>query len=156
MRLAAILLSLGMLLPLAAAPKRLPGVAATRCATCHGAQKVLPEGHVALGKAGACPECHKAGLSLRGKLNLAHRHALAGTTCADCHGQGKPAGRPQPSVCTGCHGMDALIAKTAQAKDQNPHQDQHGYAANCNLCHHAHKPGKNYCLTCHAYPWEVP
>jgi Cytochrome c3 len=158
MRLGAILMFLGMLVPLAAAPKRQLGVAPTQCAACHGTQKVLPAGHVPIGKAkpGACAECHKAEASLRGKLNLAHRHALAGVTCADCHGKGKPAARPKPSVCAACHDLEALIEKTAQAKDQNPHKDQHGYSVNCNLCHHAHKPATNHCLTCHDFKWPVP
>jgi phage regulator Rha-like protein len=52
--------------------------------------------------------------------------------------------------------LDALSEKTAQAAEQNPHKDQHGYSANCNLCHHVHKKSTNYCLTCHAFNWPVP
>lgn len=158
MKLVSILLSLGMLLPLAAAPKRQPGVAATQCATCHGKEKVLPAGHAEIrkAKAGSCGDCHTGETALRAKLPLSHRHALAGVTCADCHGKGRPEAKAKPEACVRCHEMDALIARTAQAKDHNPHADQHGYAANCNLCHHQHKPSKNYCLTCHSYNWPVP
>jgi len=145
---------------LASAPVQRPGMKPTQCAVCHGKDPVLPAGHpdVAKAKPGACAECHaKTGAtSLRGKLPLGHRHALAGVECAACHGKGKPAGRPAPSVCVSCHEMTALVASTKDALEQNPHEDKHGYSANCNLCHHQHKKAANYCLTCHAFNWPVP
>lgn len=149
------LLGLIGFLPASAAPARKPGVKATACAACHGKDKVLPAGHPDLKKAAACATCHAGEKTLRGKLDLAHRHGLAGIDCAACHGKGKPA-KVAPATCTACHDLEALAAKTAQAKDHNPHADQHGYAKNCNLCHHAHKKPANYCLTCHSFNWPVP
>jgi hypothetical protein len=142
-----------------APPKRLANAKAMQCSTCHGADKVLPDGHpntLAM-KTGSCGDCHgtTAAASLRGKVPLGHRHALAGVTCTACHGKGRPE-KVKADHCLGCHDLPKLILKTAGAKFHNPHDDQHGYAKNCNLCHHQHRKADNYCLRCHAFEWSVP
>lgn len=157
---AALLLGLGSA---QAQPKRLPQAKATDCVACHGKQAVLHKKHDPVkGMSWAkCLSCHEKvdpESTLAGRLSMSHSHALAGKTCASCHGKAK--GKPKPvemDKCLSCHEIDKLVAKTAGVKPHNPHTSPHyGTDMECSLCHVAHGKSQNYCNECHEYGFRVP
>lgn len=77
-------------------------------------------------------------------------HRDAGLTCGDCHLQEPPKAAPVQDTCLKCHGgsWDALSAKTAGIKPNNPHASHLG-AIGCENCHQAHGPFVYYCASCH-------
>jgi fumarate reductase flavoprotein subunit len=87
---------------------------------------------------------------------LADKHKDAGLTCKSCHQENPPSKLVPTSVCLGCHGGDyAKLAERTQKMAQNPHASHLGNA-NCESCHHAHKPSENYCAKCHSFGSTLP
>jgi hypothetical protein len=144
-----------------AAPKRLATAKPANCATCHGKEKALPEGHTAVAgmNINSCRECHAKGdsSSLAGKLPLSHVHQLGGVTCVKCHGKTKKPQAVDTQVCESCHDPVKLSEKTAAVKPQNPHTSPHyGTALNCTYCHRQHEKAENFCNQCHKFDFKIP
>ena len=145
----------------AATAKRDPAAAASDCVACHGDAKVLPAKHKAVKgmKWADCTTCHEPGdkdSSLAGKMPASHSHALAGESCASCHGAGKPSAVPT-AKCASCHDLDKLVAKTAKLKPKNPHTSPHyGKELDCDNCHVQHGKSVNFCNDCHEFDFRVP
>mgnify|MGYP003810209681 CR=1 FL=1 len=145
-----------------AAPKKLTTARAGDCAACHGAAKVLPDGHAPTAdmNAEACMGCHQKGspLALYKKMPLAHFHQLRGVTCQKCHADLNAPQALSTEQCLACHGsFEKVAAKTANVKPHNPHSSPHGstYTA-CDLCHHQHAKSENFCGQCHDFKYVVP
>ena len=59
--------------------------------------------------------------------------------------------------CIVCHDPNAVAAKTANVKPQNPHVSPHyGKDLDCVLCHVQHGQTENYCEQCHNFGFKVP
>jgi len=87
---------------------------------------------------------------------LADKHKDAGLNCESCHQENPPSKLVPTSVCLGCHGGDyAALAERTKKMAQNPHASHIGNA-NCEYCHHAHKPSENYCGKCHYFGSKDP
>ncbi|MGZ3512522.1 MAG: cytochrome c3 family protein [Thermodesulfobacteriota bacterium] len=86
---------------------------------------------------------------------LSDKHKVAGISCEGCHKEDPPKDQVPTPVCYGCHGDQAKLANRTQKVIPNPHESHLG-EVKCELCHHAHKPSKNYCSTCHEFNFEVP
>jgi uncharacterized CHY-type Zn-finger protein len=147
---------------LLAAPKKLATAKAGDCAACHGADKVLPDGHAptAAMNGETCLGCHQKGspLALYTKMPLSHFHQLKGVTCQVCHADLKAPQALSTEQCLACHGsFEKVAARTANVKPHNPHSSPHGnpYTA-CDLCHHQHAKSENFCAQCHAFKFVVP
>ncbi len=142
-------------------PKLLPTAKPSDCAACHGKVVPLPQGHPALAnkKLSDCLGCHLkgGGNALTGKLPLSHTHQLAGTTCKSCHDNPRKAEPAKSAKCLTCHVGEAIFAATEAVKPSNPHGSPHyGRESDCNLCHHQHDKGENYCAQCHNFKFKVP
>jgi RecJ-like exonuclease len=87
------------------------------------------------------------------------KHAAKGVACQNCHANVK---KPEPVAmdkCLTCHGDGKAVAKrTASTKPTNPHESRHyGTEADCNSCHHQHKPSESLCADCHpSFKFKVP
>jgi hypothetical protein len=86
------------------------------------------------------------------------KHGAKGLPCQTCHANPK---KPQPVAmdkCVTCHEPKALAQKTANVKPTNPHESRHfGTEADCNSCHHQHKPSESLCADCHPrFNFKVP
>ena len=87
---------------------------------------------------------------------LADKHKDAGVNCESCHEENPPSKLVPTSVCLGCHGGDyAKLAERTKKMAQNPHASHLGNA-NCEYCHHAHRPSENYCAKCHRFGFKLP
>jgi fumarate reductase flavoprotein subunit len=87
---------------------------------------------------------------------LADKHKDAGLNCESCHQENPPSKLVPTSVCLGCHGGDyAKLIERTKKMAQNPHASHLGNA-NCEYCHHAHKPSENYCAKCHYFGSKDP
>jgi fumarate reductase flavoprotein subunit len=87
---------------------------------------------------------------------LADKHKNAGLNCESCHKENPPSQLVPMSVCLGCHGGDyAKLAEQTKKMAQNPHASHLGNA-NCEYCHHAHRPSENYCAKCHSFGFKLP
>jgi hypothetical protein len=87
---------------------------------------------------------------------LADRHKNAGIDCEACHKENHPAKLVPMQVCLGCHGGDyAKLAEQTEKVAPNPH-DSHLGEAQCEFCHHAHRPSEYYCANCHMLDSKVP
>lgn len=87
---------------------------------------------------------------------LADKHKDAGLNCESCHKENPPSQLVPMSVCLGCHGGDyAKLAEQTKKMAQNPHASHLGNA-NCEYCHHAHRPSENYCAKCHSFGFKLP
>lgn len=86
------------------------------------------------------------------------RHADNGLSCTDCHGETAKREAVSMLKCLECHDTAELADNTAETKPTNPHRNRHyNTEADCNLCHHQHKPSDNVCLPCHArFDFVVP
>jgi hypothetical protein len=88
------------------------------------------------------------------------KHKDKGVACASCHEKAEGYTRPADSVCMGCHGSYAELAKkTAPRYDartgiDNPHKSHIG-EARCTLCHKNHVPSVLYCNQCHSPKFEM-
>lgn len=132
------------------------------CVACHGADSVLPEGHVPTTDMDTegCLACHGKATSsaLQSKLPLSHFHSLSGVTCQACHGATEKPQALSTEQCLGCHGsLEDLAAATSDVKPANPHSTPHGptYVA-CDLCHKQHEKSENFCAECHDFEFVVP
>lgn len=145
----------------AAPAQRNTNVAAVDCAGCHDKTQVLPTKHKSIKamKWADCLECHERKdpeSTLAGKLPAAHAHALAGESCASCHGQGKPEA-VSTAQCVQCHALDKLVVKTSSIKPKNPHTSPHyGKELDCDNCHIQHGKSVNFCNDCHEFKFSVP
>ncbi len=99
-----------------------------------------------------------AGPPRDGAGTTAKRHEESGVSCNDCHGKGKKRVEPATEKCLSCHGpLEALVAKTAQAKPLNPHESPHwGREMDCTVCHRQHAATVNWCAHCHVTSQRVP
>lgn len=147
----------------AAAPsqaKRLTGIAATDCKSCHGGAKLLPDKHANI--AGMtweqCRGCHDSPTkSLRKKLPLSHTHLLAGNTCQDCHGNAQAPAALASDQCLSCHGSREAVVKLTKHLPHNPHTSPHyGPDLDCDACHRQHARSENFCAECHHWEMSVP
>lgn len=145
-----------------AAPKRAAKAKPGDCAACHGAEKVLSDGHEATKDMmyDGCLECHggTGKESLRTKIPSGHIHQLRGITCEKCHGKTKQQEELTMDQCIACHGdTEKLAEKTSAVKPANPHTSPHyGTSLDCNVCHHQHKKSENFCSQCHKFDFAVP
>jgi hypothetical protein len=131
------------------------------CTTCHGNEKVLPDGHpdTKSMNLAACKTCHTKDKSvLPGKIRGSHIHQLAGINCISCHGKEAKPEALTMEECVACHGStDKLAGKTQNVKPANPHTSPHyGTNLDCNLCHHQHSKSENYCAGCHNFNFQTP
>jgi len=87
---------------------------------------------------------------------LAGKHKNAGVDCESCHKENPPS-KPVPMpICLECHGGDyEKLAEQTTKVAPNPH-DSHLGKAQCEFCHHAHKPSEYYCAKCHILDSKVP
>ncbi len=144
-----------------AAPQRIGNAKPGNCKECHGAEKVLPNGHTDTNSMvfKDCLICHpldKKG-SLRTKITGSHIHNLAGVTCDGCHDKKDKQESVEFERCLMCHEIDRIVAKTSKIKPTNPHTSPHyGKDLDCNLCHHQHAKSENYCNQCHDFKFVVP
>ncbi len=154
----AILLVLGLAALALAAPQRVEQAAGGDCRACHGGEAVLPKDHPpTLGqKADDCAKCHggPGGKTLRGRLSLAHGHALNGVACGDCHGAAREAVAQEK--CLECHGPSDQLVKRSEGVKPNPHNSHYGPDMACDLCHKAHAKSEDYCAQCHDFKLIVP
>ena len=99
-----------------------------------------------------------AGMEKKPIGNLDEFHADNDVTCAGCHDGAEKKAAVEMSKCLECHDTTALAEKTAAVSPTNPHENRHySTEADCNLCHHQHKPSENFCLPCHArFDFQVP
>jgi Cytochrome c3 len=84
------------------------------------------------------------------------KHANKGVACKQCHDTKKP----EPvamNKCVTCHSTKSVAQRTANVKP-NPHDSRHfGTEADCNTCHHQHKPSVSLCADCHPrFNFKVP
>ncbi|MFO0581689.1 MAG: cytochrome c3 family protein [Anaeromyxobacter sp.] len=93
-----------------------------------------------------------------GEKFSADAHQAKGVSCADCHGKAKKKTFVEAERCLSCHGPgEALAAKTAAVKPENPHASPHwGAQMECNVCHRQHKATQNWCDHCHRFGFKVP
>ena len=132
------------------------------CATCHGSDKLLPDGHVPTAGMDlqTCVACHAPGtpLALLSAIPLDHHHLLSGVTCRTCHGNTDPPAPMSTAQCLACHGtLEELAARTAETRPTNPHSTPHGPTfAECDLCHQLHRESENFCAQCHDFNFVVP
>ena len=88
---------------------------------------------------------------------LADRHVARGVQCQQCHGANNEVKDPDKTQCIVCHDPNAVAAKTANVKPQNPHVSPHyGKDLDCVLCHVQHGQTENYCEQCHNFGFKVP
>ena len=88
--------------------------------------------------------------------NGADRHAQAGVTCAQCHGEKNEFLAPDINRCSQCHNPADVEKKTKDVKPQNPHVSPHyGNTLECTLCHLQHEKPANYCAQCHSFDFKV-
>jgi RecJ-like exonuclease len=89
---------------------------------------------------------------------LAESHVQKGIGCPQCHGTGKTQAVTMDK-CQTCHGDGKAVAqRTAKVKPTNPHDSRHfGTEADCNSCHHQHRPSESLCADCHSgFKFKVP
>ena len=55
----------------------------------------------------------------------ADRHVARGVQCQQCHGANNEVKDPDKTQCIVCHDPNAVAAKTANVKPQNPHVSPH-------------------------------
>lgn len=96
-----------------------------------------------------------AGASAAG---IADHHKSHGLDCAVCHGPDKAnLKEPATADCTGCHAVDALVAKTKDVKPTNPHMSPHYRSElDCTNCHMGHMESENFCNQCHQFNFKLP
>lgn len=88
------------------------------------------------------------------------KHKDKGVACASCHEKAAGYTRPGDTVCIGCHGSYADLAKkTARLHDvktgtDNPHKSHIG-EARCTLCHKNHAASTLYCNQCHSPKFDM-
>jgi fumarate reductase flavoprotein subunit len=88
--------------------------------------------------------------------NLGSKHKDAGVVCESCHKENPPSKSVPMQICLECHGgnYEKLAEQTTKVAP-NPH-DSHLGKAQCDFCHHAHKPSEYYCAKCHILDSKVP
>ena len=88
----------------------------------------------------------------------ADRHVAMGLQCETCHGPDKAnLKEPATADCTGCHAVDALVAKTKDVKPTNPHMSPHYRSElDCTNCHMGHMESENFCNQCHQFNFKLP
>ena len=108
---------------------------------------------------------------------LAHRHAVAGVVCKNCHptdlllqakevyvaisGQYDTPLQERVSTageCYACHAhasYESVVALTAEVRPANPH-DSHWGEMQCRMCHKMHRASVDYCEQCHNHGFDVP
>ena len=87
---------------------------------------------------------------------LADKHKNAGIECGTCHKENPPGKSVPMQICLECHGGDyAKLAEQTKKVAPNPH-DSHLGNAECEFCHHAHRPSEYYCSKCHILDSKVP
>ena len=110
---------------------------------------------VALGAA-YCADAAKPADAAKAAL-LGSKHAAAGVTCAQCHGNAAKKQAVPASKCITCHDTKTLAESTAKLNPYNPHNNRHfGTEGDCNECHHQHKKSQNRCDECHKFNFIVP
>ena len=79
------------------------------------------------------------------------KHMKAGLNCDACHGVAKVAAGAEVDMakCLSCHGSYEKLAKRTEKMSPNPHTNPHSGDLDCNVCHHGHSAGENYCSSCH-------
>lgn len=146
-------------------PKLLENAKAGDCPACHNSERVLPIGHeittdLTLSE---CDACHYnegengKRVEMRGKITLSHLHLLSDVSCADCHGDVRPATSISTDDCYSCHeDLEGLISLTSDI-DPNPHDGHYG-DLDCDVCHKQHAASINFCNTegCHDFDYLVP
>ena len=90
------------------------------------------------------------------QATVTSKHANKGIACKQCHETKKP----EPvamTKCLTCHSTKSVVQRTANVKP-NPHDSRHfGTEADCNICHHQHKPSQSFCADCHPrFNFKVP
>ena len=124
----------------------------------------------------ACAPCHNMssyGDGYQGKgdkgMVLAQKHAEAGIACIDCHENGIADKAMETywyitddfevptlkrdfgnEMCTKCHKVDEIIAKTDKGNGINPHNSHLG-DLNCEDCHKMHDRSEAACMKCHDF-----
>jgi hypothetical protein len=136
------------------------------CLVCH---KFSPEKHFGLiGKKESWGAIRREDFDLlkeifsswAGSEYMDNLHAMAGTTCGNCHGKDLLTldTKVDNGRCLECHGpMEKLVQKT-ESKDtnRNPHKS-HLDNLDCTICHKAHSASVVYCLTCHKnFSMKIP
>lgn len=86
------------------------------------------------------------------------KHGAKGVACQACHANPRKPAPVAMDKCVTCHEPKALAQKTAAVKPTNPHESRHfGLEADCNSCHHQHKPSESLCADCHpSFKFKVP
>lgn len=88
---------------------------------------------------------------------FADGHTSKGVPCEACHVSKEKPQMPTINNCVKCHELEALTAKTASVKPQNPHTSPHYQnKLECNNCHIGHEPSENFCGQCHNFEYKVP
>jgi hypothetical protein len=90
------------------------------------------------------------------QASVTSKHASKGVACKQCHGA-KTTEPVAMTKCVTCHSTKSVAQRTANVKP-NPHDSRHfGTEADCNTCHHQHKPSQSLCADCHPrFNFKVP
>ena len=79
---------------------------------------------------------------------LGNRHLMQGMECGSCHKEDTPSNSVSTGVCVGCHSDYSPSDRPPVTNYKDPH-NSHASFSDCNECHNAHKPSKDFCSTCH-------
>ena len=79
---------------------------------------------------------------------LGDRHQVAGVECASCHKEDPPSNSVPMDVCVSCHDEYSPSDRPPSNDYMDPH-NSHVTFSDCSECHHAHKPSRDFCATCH-------
>lgn len=84
---------------------------------------------------------------------MADRHKAKGVLCEGCHKEPPPKA-VEMKACLACHGDYKALAEKTKHVEPNPHASHEG-ELECSACHQGHKPGKDYCASCHTFGFKV-
>ncbi|MFN8629006.1 MAG: cytochrome c3 family protein [Chloroflexota bacterium] len=134
--------------------------------TAYGVERVV---HANPATCGTCHNMTSHVASYQDSSHMDAAHGKEGVVCTSCHESSLPSeigmvvtyvtGGAKPfdaavvktddAMCTKCHALSDVRAKTTQYGIYDPHGAFHGVEPACNTCHRSHETQNDYCAHCH-------